>query len=396
MKILATLNAKKPEVGDIYNQDNSNLYNALLKLRKDKFDIDEKIVIHIIDYISHYYNSSVSITVHNLLSVIRKVDISLSNFIFVTTYSNLEKEIEYLITDHNDLPTVYLVKFNLSGLHQAIDFYKTIPIEKNIKKSMFCLMAAKKRPVRMKLAQFFKHHQLTNVEYTFRNSDDSPSYLEKIREKYTNQSPMVSHNKQSINNDNDLKKLIPELLTLDLDSLNELWIKQISSPFLQEVNDVVLTDVDSKLIRKDTISFHSNDSSGPHNNNFYSNFAINIVTEPVFDYSDSFFTEKTWTAISSKTAIIMFGPKGNLAMLRSLGFKTFNNFWDESYDDIDDPEQRFIAVCRVILEINKLSLAEVKELYQKMEPILEHNRINFFKWIDNEVYPLYNKFICLK
>ena len=42
-----------------------------------------------------------------------------------------------------------------------------------------------------------------------------------------------------------------------------------------------------------------------------------------------------------------------LKKLRELGFKTFGNFWDESYDEIEDKMERLEKVFEVIAYIDK-------------------------------------------
>ena len=62
---------------------------------------------------------------------------------------------------------------------------------------------------------------------------------------------------------------------------------------------------------------------------------------------------------------IVLGPQGYLRQLRSHGFKTFSEFWDESYDDIDDPEIRYNKVLEIILKIKEMDILEVNDLYSK-------------------------------
>ena len=67
---------------------------------------------------------------------------------------------------------------------------------------------------------------------------------------------------------------------------------------------------------------------------------IYIKTQYSYCYETSFdelfLSEKLWTYLYVST-IYSIKPKGILKQIRSHGFKTFGEFWDESYDDIDDP-----------------------------------------------------------
>jgi hypothetical protein len=77
--------------------------------------------------------------------------------------------------------------------------------------------------------------------------------------------------------------------------------------------------------------------------------------------------------------------------LQSFGIKTFHGYWNEDYDQIQDPRDRFIAVTKIIQQICSLPLVQIKELYSDMLPILEHNRAVVLDYADHVVSPLYKK-----
>lgn len=57
-----------------------------------------------------------------------------------------------------------------------------------------------------------------------------------------------------------------------------------------------------------------------------------------------FFTEKTAKPILAGRLFLLMAAPGSLAALRSLGFETFGDIVDETYDDIESPTERFSAV----------------------------------------------------
>jgi len=59
--------------------------------------------------------------------------------------------------------------------------------------------------------------------------------------------------------------------------------------------------------------------------------------------------------------------------MRERGFKTFNKWWDESYDDEPDGWKRFQKVMDVTLELSKLSPKELLKIYIDMKDVLQHN-----------------------
>jgi len=116
--------------------------------------------------------------------------------------------------------------------------------------------------------------------------------------------------------------------------------------------------------------------------NKYSQFAIEIVCETYFTGNTFFPTEKIWRPILLKTPFIVQGPAGYLKNLRNLGFKTFNDFWDEGYDE--DPHTHSIhEITRVIDTLAKESTEEISWMLKNMQDILDHNY--------NRLLDLYNE-----
>jgi hypothetical protein len=77
--------------------------------------------------------------------------------------------------------------------------------------------------------------------------------------------------------------------------------------------------------------------------------------------------------IASKRPFVLVSTPGGLKHLQKLGFKTFNDFWDEEYDNIIDPTQRIKALADIIEDISNRSLSELQAMCIKMSDILEYN-----------------------
>jgi hypothetical protein len=69
----------------------------------------------------------------------------------------------------------------------------------------------------------------------------------------------------------------------------------------------------------------------------------------------------------------LVAPPKSLEYLHLLGFKTFNEFWDESYDDELDHEARLKKIFRLIDNIDSYQIDDLQMLYEKMKGIIEHN-----------------------
>jgi hypothetical protein len=106
---------------------------------------------------------------------------------------------------------------------------------------------------------------------------------------------------------------------------------------------------------------------------FYSNSLVSIITETNFELSELTATEKTWKPAKEKHPFIMVGAAGALRTLREFGFQTFDEFWDESYDDIEDPRQRLYKIVQVCKEIGSWTPEQILDFKRRVKPIVEHN-----------------------
>lgn len=103
-----------------------------------------------------------------------------------------------------------------------------------------------------------------------------------------------------------------------------------------------------------------------------------LVTETCYWERKHHLTEKIFKPIVSKMPFVLVGPAHNLKYLREYGFKTFDRWIDESYDDIEDPILRMQAVGETMRKICSHSESELYEILQEMNHILEHNYNLFY------------------
>lgn len=89
--------------------------------------------------------------------------------------------------------------------------------------------------------------------------------------------------------------------------------------------------------------------------------------------------------------VIQFGPYQHLKELKRRGFKTFDKWWDESYDNIQDPWDRFNAVMLVVLQLSILTPEQALQMYIEMKDVLQHNSDLISKY--NDIKKLKTKII---
>ena len=105
---------------------------------------------------------------------------------------------------------------------------------------------------------------------------------------------------------------------------------------------------------------------------------VHVVTETCFWDTKKHLTEKIFKPIVLKQPFLLLGCTNNLSYLKNYGFKTFNRWWDESYDSCNDPIQRIKMVVNILEDLNKLSNSELEDLLKEMEDTLEYNYNLFF------------------
>jgi hypothetical protein len=103
-----------------------------------------------------------------------------------------------------------------------------------------------------------------------------------------------------------------------------------------------------------------------------------IVTETVFYYDKLHLTEKIFKPIVMKQPFMLLGAIGNLAYLKSYGFKTFEGIIDESYDTIVDNDARTEAVVAQIAWYCALNAEEKQSVIEAIAPIVEYNFHHFY------------------
>jgi len=103
-----------------------------------------------------------------------------------------------------------------------------------------------------------------------------------------------------------------------------------------------------------------------------------LVTETCYWESKHHLTEKIFKPIISKMPFVLVGPAHNLKYLREYGFKTFDKWIDESYDDIEDPIERMTAIGNTMNKICAYSLEELQDMLIDMQEVLDHNYNRFY------------------
>jgi hypothetical protein len=132
-----------------------------------------------------------------------------------------------------------------------------------------------------------------------------------------------------------------------------------------------------KKIKKQTLDFENLDpvgGLGHETADLYKDTYFSLVTETLFFNKSEFVSEKSFKPIVHFHPFVIVGSPYTLQYLKEYGFKTFSDVWDESYDTELDSNKRFIKVWNLSKSLIEKSHDEWVEIYNKIKPILIHNR----------------------
>lgn len=98
----------------------------------------------------------------------------------------------------------------------------------------------------------------------------------------------------------------------------------------------------------------------------------NIVTETLTAENLLFFSEKIIKPIFTLQPFIIIGNRGSLRKLKEYGFKTFDKWWDESYDELKN-QNRFERIVEIMEEISLWDDNKINKTLEEMQEVLVHN-----------------------
>lgn len=199
-----------------------------------------------------------------------------------------------------------------------------------------CLLGNKKRHRNFVFREFSKHDLLAHSMVSYRKSYDAGTIGE---------FNLISYPEEGIVSD------VPE--------------DYVSPHFLNEF------EVDTSMYSGGKIN--SSHFSCVMPKEVYSRTHYSVVTETLVSYHTTpyeFITEKTGKPLLAKRLFVMFGQCGILKTLHELGFETFGDVIDESYDQEEDEYRRMAMAFNQVLKLHQLSPEKV--FYQVRET-LEYN-----------------------
>jgi hypothetical protein len=92
-----------------------------------------------------------------------------------------------------------------------------------------------------------------------------------------------------------------------------------------------------------------------------------------FDTSGYHLHSSTFNPMYCGHPIIQFAPYKTLDVMKQYGFKTFDKWWDESYDNEKDDWKRLQMIMDLILKLSDYDEKDLLNMYEDMRETLQHN-----------------------
>lgn len=161
------------------------------------------------------------------------------------------------------------------------------------------------------------------------------------------------------------------------------FVVQKSPNYYKKINEWLSHEgLESLFNILDTNSFVTEENAWQPNDRilrYYNQTDISVITETHFFLNgikkhDLMFTEKVFRPILLGHPFIVLSVPGYLEGLKQLGYRTFGNVFDESYDSIKDDIERMEAVATELERLNSLSNKAFAKLVRKTKNAVDHNR----------------------
>jgi hypothetical protein len=128
--------------------------------------------------------------------------------------------------------------------------------------------------------------------------------------------------------------------------------------------------------------FSKNDAPSHYSADFnakdYEATDIEVILETLFDDNRLHLTEKSLRPIACGQPFILTGTHGSLEYLRSYGFKTYGDIWNEGYDQIEDSSGRLSAIVDLMKQIAGWTPEERDWKMSQAQEVAKYNQQHFF------------------
>ena len=309
----------------------------------------EGFVIDVLTMMNHV--NKILVTEHNL---------TLDNFALATAASNCDSNLAYYNRLKSLMPYIpnrVYCESTWETLYNRIEDEPVAPNHSisNDKEKKFICLNRTARPHRIALfSQLLDNDLLDDCFFTFYQEGYSPVISELF--------PNILHSIDS--NYNRMQSMMPISLTLENDLYNAYYLTE---------EDIRLHQ--SCLFSLITETVFCSDVDMIFNSDNYIGF---------FSFPNILVSEKTWRTINHKHPFVILGNYKFLHGLREHGYKTFHPYIDESYDLIENDEDRLLAVVREVKRLCNMNDDETIQWLSEVHKITKFN-YDLYKTIEFNV-----------
>lgn len=331
-----------------YDYSWPSLFRRLSAIKKSVWPSHEKILIQHSD--TEFFLNGLGFSIYNFNQIIKNVDIDPAVFVVLTNHRGSTAEWHSYCSHENN-------RFHVieSPLTMLTTYSGTIVEPVPECQYQFGTLIGLLRGHRVLLSNFLTSKDILKNSLVSINLRTAENYLLPVPEsrEHTSDMPVFLSTTPNVRN-------------------NDHW------SYDQELTDLYNLQLDPPEADQ-AISGYSSGSWADCP--WYKDIFVDLVTETVYNYPYAFISEKTIRPIVLGRPFIIVGAPGTLKWLQELGFRTFSDYWDESYDNIVDPNKRFHRICKTIETINELGLATCQKFLGLMQEILIHNQRLYRNWI---------------
>lgn len=132
------------------------------------------------------------------------------------------------------------------------------------------------------------------------------------------------------------------------------------------------------------------------NEDHYRRTFISLMPETHYEEGIHFRSEKIWKTLAVGHPFLVLSCSGFLRSLKELGFRTFDKWIDESYDNEPDWVKRVDMLTDEIKRLSYLNIDRLQEIRQEMYSTLLHNKMLCKQFYDRDMEyngsaPLYRR-----
>lgn len=308
-------------------------------------------------YLEHpgepYFSSDLLKELHNLCI---KNDIPFNKIIMINGTNSNEFILEDFKEKYGIINNPKLISYNWAVPFKSLELRSRFGLEKNPQASNSTIANIEhihhnKQKKALLLTKRLRVHRLTLLSMLF-------------------ESNLIDDVLYSLDIEMNLYPNFKDILNTEIDTLPMVIPKKIIPTLIDGYNKII----EKKKVVLDYDDFKSVHGFGMETKELYEKTFFSIVAETEFSKHQKSITEKVLKPIMHCHPFIVLGSPNTLDTLKEFGFKTFDKWWDESYDKEYNDWNRLEKVYTLSESLLKKTDNEWKSLLLEMQEILEYNQ----------------------